>query len=102
MSKLTTGKNNRTTKTTPRSGDVSVISLAWDLGWMIAVPIVLLAFGGAVLDKKFQTSPWFLLGGIGLAFVVSAVMVYGKVLRVLADLSVNGKLSEGDDERNSS
>ncbi len=97
MSKLTTGKNNRTTKITPRSGDVSVISLAWDLGWMIAVPIVLLAFSGTMLDKKFQTSPWFLLGGIGLAFVISAVMVYGKVLRVLADLSGDGELSEDDE-----
>ncbi len=98
MSKLTTGTNNHTTKKTPRSGDVSVVSLAWDLGWMIAVPIVLLAFSGTMLDKKFQTSPWFLLGGIGLAFVISAVMVYGKVLRVLADLSVDGELSEDDDE----
>ncbi len=97
MSKLTTGKNNNITKATPRSEDVSIISLAWDLGWMIAVPIVLLAFGGAVLDKKLQTSPWFLLGGIGLAFVISAVMVYGKVMRVMEDLSVNGKLLEGEE-----
>ncbi len=100
MSKLTRKGKNKTTKTAPQSGDVSVISLAWDLGWMIAVPIVLLAFGGAMLDKKFQSSPWFLLGGIGLAFVISAVMVYGKVLRVLADLSGDGELLE-DEEHNS-
>ncbi len=102
MSRLTVEKKKKIVQSIGGAGDVSVISLAWDLGWMIALPIVLLAIGGAMLDKKLQSSPWFLLGGIGLAFVISSVMVYGKVLRVLADLSVDGELSEGDDEHNSS
>ena len=100
MSRLTVKKKKKIVQSTGGAGDVSVISLAWDLGWMIALPIVLLAIGGAMLDKKLQSSPWFLLGGIGLAFVISSVMVYGKVIRAMADLSVSGELSEGDDEYN--
>ncbi len=96
MSKLTVEKKKKIVQLTGGARDVSVISLAWDLGWMIALPIVLLAIGGAMLDKKFQSSPWFLLGGIGLAFVISSVMVYGKVMRVMADLSMNEDLMEDD------
>lgn len=66
--------------------DVSVISLAWDLGWMIIIPIVILASSGAFLDKKFATSPWMLLAGIGFSLIITAIMVYGKVTKVLTKL----------------
>jgi len=66
--------------------DISVVSLAWDLGWMITIPLVIFAVGGAMIDKKINTSPWFLLGGIGLALVITSVMVYGKTVRAMKEL----------------
>jgi len=49
-------------------------------------PLVVFAVGGAMIDKKINTSPWFLLGGIGLALVITSIMVYGKTIRAIEDL----------------
>lgn len=65
------------------SGTWSVLSLAWELGYTIAVPIVVLALGGRLLDKKLDSAPWFLLVGIGLSLVVSSWLVYFKVTKII-------------------
>ncbi len=57
----------------------SALNLAWELGYTIAIPIALLGFGGAWLDKKFGTSPWMILLGIAISLLVSSVAVYRKV-----------------------
>lgn len=57
----------------------AALSLAWELGYMIALPIAILGFVGAYLDKKFGTGYWFLIGGIILSLIVSATAVYRKV-----------------------
>ena len=55
------------------------VQLAWELGYVIAGPIVLLGFGGAYVDKYLDTSPTFLFGGFILAFCISAFFVLRKV-----------------------
>lgn len=60
----------------------SALSLAWELGYIIALPIALLGFGGALLDKKLGTSPAFLLIGIALSIIISAVAVYRKIKHI--------------------
>ncbi len=57
----------------------AAVSLAWELGYLIALPIVILGLGGAWLDKKIGTTPAFILIGILLALIVSGVGVYRKV-----------------------
>lgn len=57
----------------------SLLNLAWKLGYTIAVPIALLGFGGAWLDKKFATSPLFILIGIVLAIFISGIAIYRKI-----------------------
>lgn len=57
----------------------SALNLAWELGYTIALPIVILGFGGAMLDKKLGTSPLFLLAGIALSIIISGVAVYRKI-----------------------
>ncbi len=84
--KKVTGKSDRS-KNTNSENDISVISLAWDLGWMIVVPIVVFATGGAFVDKSIGTSPWMLLGGIGLSLVITSVMVYRKTIDAMSTLS---------------
>jgi len=68
--------------TMPSSNKNSVwyaLSLAWELGYLIAVPIAILGFVGAYLDKKYATGHWLLIGGICLSVVISALAVYRKV-----------------------
>ena len=58
------------------------LNLAWELGYTIAIPIVILGFGGAWLDKKFGISPTLLLSGIVLSVVVSGLAVYRKIKKI--------------------
>ncbi len=77
-------------------GDISVISLAWDLGWIIAVPIVVFATGGALLDKVLQSSPWFLLAGIGFSLLITSGLVYKKTVEAIGILS---EVDDSDDKK---
>lgn len=60
----------------------AAVNLAWELGYTIAVPIVVLGFGGAWLDKKYGTSPALILIGIGLSLVLSGVGIYRKIKEI--------------------
>lgn len=57
----------------------SLLSLAWELGYTIAIPIALLGFAGAWLDKRWGISPALLLTGIGLSLLISGIAVYRKI-----------------------
>jgi F0F1-type ATP synthase assembly protein I len=57
----------------------AALQLAWELGYMIAIPAVLFGFGGAYLDKQYQTSPIFIALGFVLALGISALTVIRKV-----------------------
>ncbi|HRY82801.1 MAG TPA: AtpZ/AtpI family protein [Candidatus Moranbacteria bacterium] len=61
----------------------SALSLAWSLGYSIAVPLVVLALIGRFLDKKMGTSPWMLLLGIIISIAVSSYMVYKKSVEII-------------------
>ncbi len=58
------------------------LSLAWNLGYIIALPIVVLGFSGAWLDKKLGTTPLFILTGIFLSLVLSGIGLYRKVKEI--------------------
>ncbi|MEW6611039.1 MAG: AtpZ/AtpI family protein [Patescibacteria group bacterium] len=59
-----------------------VLSLAWNLGYIIAVPLVVFALLGRFLDKRYGTSPLALLAGIFISLVVSTVGVYRKTKEI--------------------
>jgi len=61
----------------------SAVSLAWQLGYSVAVPLVVLAFLGRFLDKKLETSPWLLLTGILFSIFMSSYLVYKKTLDII-------------------
>ena len=69
----------------------SALSLAWQLGYSIAIPLVVLALGGRFFDKKFGTSPWLLLTGILLSLVVSTFLVYSKTIKILGETGDKNK-----------
>ncbi|MFA5926367.1 MAG: AtpZ/AtpI family protein [Parcubacteria group bacterium] len=56
----------------------SAASLAWELGYLIAIPLVVLALLGRFIDRKYHTEPWFFLLGIILAILITSYTVYKK------------------------
>ncbi|MBP7898788.1 MAG: AtpZ/AtpI family protein [Candidatus Gracilibacteria bacterium] len=70
-------KENKQTK--QKSAMWLALDIAYELGYLIALPIVVLGFGGAFLDKKFGTSPLFILSGIVLSFIITSVGAYRKI-----------------------
>lgn len=61
----------------------SVYSLVFEVGYTIAIPLVLCAVGGRYLDKMLNTSPWLLLFGIIISIFISSFLVYRKVSKIL-------------------
>ena len=61
----------------------SALSLAWNLGYTIAIPIIALALGGRFLDRKFDTSPLFLLIGVFTAILISTLGIYYKAKKII-------------------
>lgn len=81
VNKIVSEKKNTTGN--QASGLWGALGLAWELGYLIAIPIVIFGFLGRFLDRRFETSPWFLLAGIGIALIVTAFAVYRKTLDIL-------------------
>ncbi|MFA6464001.1 MAG: AtpZ/AtpI family protein [Candidatus Paceibacterota bacterium] len=55
-----------------------LIAFAYDVGFAIIIPLVILALLGRFLDQKMGTSPLFLIIGILLSLVSTGVMIYKK------------------------
>ncbi len=66
-----------------RTSFLKVLSLAWELGYLIALPLVVLAVSGRLLDRKLSSSPVFLLSGIFFAVVISSILVFRKTRRIM-------------------
>lgn len=63
------------------------LSLSWELGYMIAIPLVALALGGRFFDNKYDSSPIFLMAGIVLALLISGILVFRKSKKILEEMS---------------
>ncbi len=70
-----------------------LVGIAWNLGYVIALPLIGFALGGRFVDKLLGSSPLFFLVGVLAATVLSTVLVYRKVSILIKD--------EEDDSRNS-
>ncbi len=55
-----------------------LISFAYDVGFAIMIPLVILAVLGRLLDQKFGTSPLFLIAGLLLSLITTGFMIYKK------------------------
>ncbi len=75
---------NPNLKLTPESSKkIRVWSLAWELGYTIAIPIIVFALLGRFADKYLNTSPFLLLLGILISIFVSVFMLYKKVKEII-------------------
>lgn len=53
-----------------------------DTTWRIAVPVIILAAIGIVLDKHFHTAPWMTLGGMAIGFGIAGLLVKRQIDKV--------------------
>lgn len=59
------------------------VQLVWDMGWIISLPVVVLGFAGAYVDRYYGTSPLFILSGFLFAAIASSIGVKRKLKRIL-------------------
>lgn len=74
------------------------IALLGQIGLIIAIPIVVLTLVGRYLDNRFDTSPWFLLSSVIVAFIVSSGILYIQVFRSIRIMEQEDKKTDGDDD----
>lgn len=61
------------------------VRLAWNFGYIIAVPAVAFGFGGAYLDKQYGTSPTFILIGFAAALALSGLGIWRAVKEIVRE-----------------
>ena len=66
---------------------LEAFQLAFELGYLIVIPLIIFAFGGRWLDVHFDTSPWFLLTGMGAAIIFTTVLLIRKFSKLLHDMN---------------
>ena len=80
----------------PQKDTSSMVSLVWDLGFIFAVPLVVFAVVGRILDNRLHTSPGFLLVGIIGAAIASSVGVFFKVRKLMAPITGTSEEKQKD------
>ena len=80
---MPTNTTNLNNKDMENGGTWSALSLAWELGYTIAVPLVVFVLGGRWLDRHFGTSPWILLTGVMVSIPISTVVIYVKMMKII-------------------
>jgi hypothetical protein len=55
-----------------------MISIAFELGYIIALPVVALGLLGKYIDGRLGTEPWITLAGVGLAILTTTVWLTKK------------------------
>lgn len=70
------------------------LNIAWELGYTIAVPLVVLALAGRWADGMFKTSPWLFLAGIILAIVSSSILLVRKFSRLMREMNLPKKSND--------
>ena len=63
-------------KTDDRAYQLFGLRAAGELGYLIALPVVLFALAGKWLDGRFGTKPWCVIAGFVLAALLSGTAVY--------------------------
>lgn len=53
-----------------------------DTTWRIAVPVIILAVVGILLDKRLHTAPWLTLAGMAVGFAIAGLLVKRQIDKV--------------------
>ena len=74
------------------------VGYAWQFGYTIVIPLVVLGIGGRLLDRRFDTAPWLFIAGVVLSIIVSSVALMMKALKIMRDME-NGNSRPPDRSR---
>ncbi len=66
------------------------LSLAWQLGFLIAVPLAGFMIAGFWLDKKINSGPFMLLAGMIVGVVITVYEVYHLLAPLISDKEKHG------------
>lgn len=77
----------------------SALRFAWELGYLIAIPVVVFAVGGALADRWLGTKPWLLVFGVLVSIVITTVSVTIKAIRIMSDRSQTESSDHSDEEK---
>ncbi|MDP2641258.1 MAG: AtpZ/AtpI family protein [Candidatus Yanofskybacteria bacterium] len=64
---------------------LAALALAWQVGFLIVLPMGILLLGGLWLDAKLNSAPLFVLAGMVTGTVLGAVLLTRRVMRILQD-----------------
>lgn len=67
------------------------LTIVGQIGFTIAIPIVILALTGRYFDERLGTSPWFLISAVVLSLIISSIILYSRVLKTLQAMDEVGK-----------
>ncbi len=76
------------TKNTKQNSNFKVfyaISLAWQLGFFIAIPIGSFLFIGVLGDRFFKTEPFLLLLGLLIGIIITIYEMYHLLIPLIKD-----------------
>jgi LPXTG-motif cell wall-anchored protein len=60
-----------------------IASLGMEMGFIIAIPLLILALGGKWLDQKYNTTPWLTVFGILLAIAASTFWLTRRIKELI-------------------
>lgn len=80
----------------------SALSFAWELGYIIAIPLVLGAVIGRVIDSFFGTTPVLFLTFLFLSIVGTVILVLRKTMTVLKSFEEKSEKSKKEKKKFSS
>lgn len=66
----------------PNNNIFYLFGLLGQIGFVIAIPVAALAYLGAMADKKFSTSPLFILLGIFLSMIISGLSICKMIKKI--------------------
>ena len=78
-------------KNNPRAPLWQALGLAWELGYTIAIPLVILTLAGRWADQVFHTGPWLLLTGISLSIMASSLLLVRKFKQIIGRIDTTPK-----------
>lgn len=81
---------------TQKNSWAQYLGIAGQIGFIIAIPVVAFTLLGRYLDNFYGTSPWFFLGGIIGAFLVSSAILYAQVWKALKFFAEEEKENQGE------
>jgi F0F1-type ATP synthase assembly protein I len=75
-----------------------MVSIVGEIGFLIVIPLVILAILGRMVDAMFSSFPLFFLIGILCAIIASTYIIYRRITTVLKEIETESDTTPRTDE----